>query len=201
MAITTVTLRAAVMLSVLACVGMRSVAWVLRELFHVETTKSSLSRWLMEAASQLPEGLVDGSPSEREKPKAEARLDEIFPRGWGRGCVPVVKDERGRVVATEEVEDREELRDLMAAGPPVAGLPRFLDKVWGIFKTSKNVFAARQRLLKVGAAGGGSARTRLEKAVSFLMDRLEDMIAFLRVPWLRRSSLRESGIRCPRRLE
>jgi hypothetical protein len=34
--VTTVTLRAAVLMAVLACVGLRSVAWLMRELFHVE---------------------------------------------------------------------------------------------------------------------------------------------------------------------
>ncbi|MFH2001264.1 MAG: transposase [Planctomycetota bacterium] len=104
--VTTVTLRAAVLLSVLACVGLRSVVWLMEELFHVEISKSSLGRWIEEAAGHLPdaEGMVKRLIA--DKPVCEAHLDEIFPKGWKKGCVMVIKDEHGRILATQEVEER-----------------------------------------------------------------------------------------------
>jgi hypothetical protein len=104
--VTTVTLRAAVLLAVLACVGLRSVSWLLKELFHVEVSKSSLGRWIVEAGRHLPDakGMVKRLAADR--PISEAHLDEIFPKGWGKGCVVVVKDEHGRLIATEEMQER-----------------------------------------------------------------------------------------------
>jgi transposase len=44
-----------------------------------------------------------------KKPITEAHLDEIFPRGKaGPGCVLVVRDEHGRIVASERVEKKDE---------------------------------------------------------------------------------------------
>ena len=37
---------------------------------------------------------------------SEAHLDEIFPKGWPKGCKMVIKDEHGRILATKEVEER-----------------------------------------------------------------------------------------------
>ncbi len=104
--VTTVTLRAAVLLSVLACVGLRSVVWLMEELFHVEISKSSLGRWIEEAAGHLPdaEGMVKRLIA--DKPVREAHLDEIFPKGWKKGCVMVIKDEHGRILATHETDER-----------------------------------------------------------------------------------------------
>ncbi len=98
-------------------------------------------------------------------------------------------------------EERAELRDLMAADPPVARLRGFLDKVWGIFRSSKNELGARERLGRLARRPEVQPGTRFEKAVSFLTARFDDMIAFLRVSGLKRNSLAESGIRCLRRLE
>jgi len=98
--------RAAVLLIVIAAIGFRRTAWLLRELFRVETSKSSLARWTKEVAEELP------SPDEivrilnEEKPITEGHFDEIFPRGKRSGCVLVLKDEHGRIVATEEIEER-----------------------------------------------------------------------------------------------
>lgn len=104
--VTTVTLRAAVLLSVLACVGLRSVVWLMEELFHVEISKSALGRWIEETAGHLPdaEGMVKRLIA--DKPVCEAHFDEIFPKGWRKGCVMVIKDEHGRILATHEVEER-----------------------------------------------------------------------------------------------
>ena len=104
--VTVVTLRAAVFLAVLACVGLRPVSWLLSELFHVEVSKSSLHRWIHECASKLPdaEGIV--RQLNADKSIREAHFDEIFPRGWRKGCVLVIKDEHGRIVAAQEIEKR-----------------------------------------------------------------------------------------------
>jgi len=104
--VTTTTLRAAVLLAVVACVGLRSVTWLLRELFHVRVSKSALDRWLTEAAGELPDAEGMARRLQHDRPITEAHLDEIFPRGWGKGCVVVVKDEHGRLVATEELAER-----------------------------------------------------------------------------------------------
>lgn len=104
--VTTVTLRAAVLLAVLACVGLRSVSWLLGELFHVTVSKSSLARWLHEAVAHLPDAEGMARRLQEDQPITEAHLDEIFPRAWGKGCVLVVKDEHGRIVATREVAER-----------------------------------------------------------------------------------------------
>jgi hypothetical protein len=310
--VTTVTLRAAVLMAVLACVGLRSVAWLMRELFYVEVCKSSLSRWIAEAAGHLPdaEGMVRRMAA--DKPITEAHLDEIFPRGWRRGCVMVVKDEHGRIVATQEVEERtkanvkafleqlkgwgldfrafyidgckayrqaipevypeaaiqydyfhviqnifrhlwramvrhrkdikqqskeaaepeertrlkklaerlwkhrglmfkneermseeerQELRESMAADVEVSVLRGFLCKLRGIFRDSKGERGAKQRLGKLKRRDEVKPGSGYEKAVKFLEERFEDMTTFLRSENVRRNSLAESGIRCLRRLE
>lgn len=46
-------MRAAVLL-VVAGIGYRRVAWLLEHLFHVQTSKSALHRWVEEVASELP---------------------------------------------------------------------------------------------------------------------------------------------------
>ena len=104
--VTTVTMRAVVLLAVLGCVGLRSVSWLLRELFHVVVSKSSLARWLHEAAAQLPDAEGMARQLQKERPITEAHFDEIFPRAWGKGCVLVVKDEHGRIIAAKEVTER-----------------------------------------------------------------------------------------------
>jgi len=310
--VTCVALRAAVLLAVVGCVGLRTVSWLMWELFHVETSKSALARWIEEAAAELPdaEGMVRRLTATR--PVEEAHLDEIFPRGWGRGCVMVVKDEHGRLLAAEEVEsrtnaqvevflrklqswglefkrfyidgceayrhairavypeaivqydyfhvlqniwrhlwrgmvkhrkdlkraakeakepaegkrllelakrlwakrglmfksdhrmspeERQELRDLMAVDPEVSVLRGFLEKVWGIFRDSQGELGARQRLGKLLKRAEVKPGSPYEKATSFLAERFDDMIAFLRCHGVQRNSLAESGIRCLRRLE
>lgn len=311
--VTTVTLRAAVLLSVLACVGLRTVVWLMRELFHVEISKSALGRWIEEAAGHLPDakGMVERLIADR--PVSEAHLDEIFPKGRRKKiCVVVVKDEHGRILATREMaerttdnvvaflqelkswglnfgafyidgcqaykeaiplvygeaviqydyfhiiqnifrhlwrdmvrhrrkikaeakqwfdeelsdwleelakrlwkhryllfkheermnaDERKTLRELMADDVDVSVLRKFIKKVWGIFRDSKGEAGARQRLAKLKQRSEVTEGSGFAKAVSFLTDRFDDMIAFLRVDGLKRNSLAESGIRCLRRLE
>jgi hypothetical protein len=293
-------------------VGLRSVAWLMRELFHVEVCKSSLGRRIAEAASHLPdtEGMVRRLAA--DQPITEAHLDEIFPRGWGRGCVMVVKDEHGRILATREVEERtkanvkafleqlkgwglcfhafcidgckayrqaipevypkaaiqydyfhviqnifrhlwrgmvrhrkavrqqseeavepqdkarlkklgerlwkhrglmfkseermsdeerQELRELMAADAEVSVLRGFLTNLRGIFRDSKGEKGAKQRLGRLKRRDEVKPGSAYEKAVKFLEERFEDMTTYLRNENVQRNSLAESGIRCLRRPE
>ncbi len=121
---TTTTLRAAVLLAVMAGVGLRGVCWLMGLLFHVEISKSSLDRWVKECAAQLP----DAAGMVRElvalNPITEAHFDEIFPIGQRpKKCTLVLRDEHGRIFAAEEVEERDEVT-----------VTAFLQKVksWGL---------------------------------------------------------------------
>lgn len=126
--VTTVALRAAVLLSVLGGVGLRQVVWLLSTLFHLETSKSALDRWVVEAASCLPNNQEIVTLLMEKKPITEAHFDEIFPKGKKKKKpVLVVRDEHGRILVTEEVEQRE-IKDVVL----------FLQKLkgWGlVFKT------------------------------------------------------------------
>jgi len=102
-----VLMRAAVLLLVIAGVGYRRAAWLLHQLFHVETSKSALQRWVQEIAAQLPSAEEIIRLLNQKQPITEAHFDEIFPRGTEE-CVLVLKDEHGRIVATQAVDKREE---------------------------------------------------------------------------------------------
>lgn len=104
--VTTTALRAAVLLAVLAGIGLRSVCWLLGTLFHLEVSKSALGRWIQEVASALPEREEMLRRLQADKPVTQGHLDEIFPRGWGNGCVLVLKDEHGRIIDTEAIAER-----------------------------------------------------------------------------------------------
>jgi Transposase len=97
--------RAAVLLAVVGGVGLRQVCWLLGALFHVEVSKSALDRWIVEAAAHLPDAEGMAQHLLRLKPVTEAHFDELFPRGR-KGPVLVVRDEHGRILCVEEVEDR-----------------------------------------------------------------------------------------------
>lgn len=105
--VSAVLMRAAVLLLVIAGMGYRRVAWLLAVLFHVETSKSALQRWVGEVASTLPSGDEIIGLLNAEQPIQEGHLDEIFPRGMNH-CVLVIKDEHGRILATEAVDKRDE---------------------------------------------------------------------------------------------
>lgn len=101
--------RTAVLLVVIGAIGYRRAAWLLQELFRISTSKSSLARWVKEVASQLPSKEEMVQLLNQDKPITEAHFDEIFPRGKaGPGCVLVLKDEHGRIFATERIENRDE---------------------------------------------------------------------------------------------
>lgn len=100
--------RTAVILTVIGAIGYRRVEWLLKELFQVLTSKSSLARWVKDVASKLPSKEEIVQLLDEDKPITEGHFDEIFPRGKAGGPVLVLKDEHGRVVVTEQVESRDE---------------------------------------------------------------------------------------------
>jgi hypothetical protein len=101
-----VALRAAVLLTVVGGIGLRQVCWLLDALFHLDLTKSSLDRWIEEAAAALPDAQQMAQRLLADKPVTEAHFDEIFPRGR-KGPVLVVRDEHGRILCAQEVEHRD----------------------------------------------------------------------------------------------
>lgn len=101
-----VLMRAAVLLVVVAGVGYRRAAGLLAQLFHVETSKSALCRGVEEIADSLPSGDEMIGALNHKQPITEAHFDELFPRG-SSGCVLVLKDEHGRLLATQEVDKRD----------------------------------------------------------------------------------------------
>jgi hypothetical protein len=105
--VSAVLMRAAVLLIVIAGVGYRRAAWLLQQLFHVETSKSALQRWVKEIAQQLPSANEIIQLLNQKQPITEAHFDEIFPRGTDQ-CVLVLKDEHGRIVAAQTVDKRDE---------------------------------------------------------------------------------------------
>jgi hypothetical protein len=120
---TTLALRAGVLLAVMAGVGLRTVCWLMQELFHVEVSKSSLDRWIRECAGQLPDAAEMAKILNRDKPITEGHFDEIFPKGQRpKRCTLVLRDEYGRIIAAREVEERDEatvtafLREVKAWG-------------------------------------------------------------------------------------
>jgi Transposase len=102
-----VVMRAAVLVVVIAGVGYRRAAWLLQQLFQVEISKSALQRWVEEIAAQLPSAEEIIRQLNEKLPITEAHFDEIFPRGTAQ-CVLVLKDEHGRLLATQAVDKRDE---------------------------------------------------------------------------------------------
>lgn len=102
-----VLMRAAVLLVIVAGVGVRRAQWLLEQLFHVEVSKSALHRWVGEIASQLPQPDEMIRLLHERQPIQEGHLDELFPRGTD-ACVLVLKDEYGRILTLQEVEARDE---------------------------------------------------------------------------------------------
>lgn len=106
---TVVAIRAAVLLAVMAGVGLRCVSWLMSVLFYFEVSKSSLERWVKECAAQLPNAAEMAKRLHLEKPITEAHFDEIFSKGQRpKRCTFVLRDEHGRIFATKQVEERDE---------------------------------------------------------------------------------------------
>lgn len=138
-----VLLRAAVLLVVIAGVGVRKAAWLLGQLFHVELSKSTLQRWIGEVADSLPSADEMVRRLNEDKPITEMHLDEYRPLGSNR-WVLVFKDEHGRLIGMEEVQKREEdtvkpfLRRFKTLG---LGLKRFyIDGYKAYFNSIRAVF-------------------------------------------------------------
>lgn len=102
-----VLMRAAMLLVVIAGAGYRRACWLLEHLFHVEVSKSALQRWVEEVAGQLPSADEIIRMLDAKQPITEAHFDEMFPKGTDR-CVLVLKDEHGRLLATQTVDKRDE---------------------------------------------------------------------------------------------
>ena len=105
--VSAVLMRAAVMLVVIGGAGVRKTAWLLEQLFQVVVSKSALQRWVEEVAASLPDGEELIRRLQAQLPISEAHFDELFPRGT-RSCLLVIRDEHGRIVATQAVDKRDE---------------------------------------------------------------------------------------------
>ena len=102
-----VLMRSAILLLVIAGMGFRRTSWLLKILFHVNVSKSSLQRWVGEVADEIPNrDKIIELLNEKHK-ISEGHLDEFFPLGMNH-CVLVLKDEHGRILATQKVDKRDE---------------------------------------------------------------------------------------------
>ena len=102
-----VVLRLGVFLCIIAGLGARQASWLLRVLFQVTVSKSSLDRWVDEVADALPSEDELVKLLHQQHPITHGHFDELFPLG-AQACVLVLKDEHGRIVATHEVTKRDE---------------------------------------------------------------------------------------------
>jgi len=103
-----VTMRAGVFLLIIAGMGCRKAAWLLEALFHVSVGKSSIDRWIDAVAEDVPSADAIVQELHRRQPITEGHFDGYFPRGRKDACVLVLRDEPGRIVATEEVKAEDE---------------------------------------------------------------------------------------------
>jgi hypothetical protein len=102
-----VVVRLGVFLCVIAGLGYRSASYLMKVLFQVEVSRSALARWVKEVADSLPSRSEMVKLLNEQQPITQGHFDEIFPLGTS-ACVLVLKDEHGRLVATEEVPKRDE---------------------------------------------------------------------------------------------
>jgi hypothetical protein len=102
-----VVLRLGVFLCVIAGLGTRQSAWLMGILFQVTISKSALDRWVDEVADALPSADEMVKLLHKAQPITQGHFDEIFPLGT-EACLLVLKDEHGRLVAAQEVEQRDE---------------------------------------------------------------------------------------------
>jgi len=78
----------------------------MKVLFQVEVSRSALARWVKEVADSLPSRDEMVKLLNAQQPITQGHFDEIFPLGTSR-CVLVLKDEHGRLIATEEIPKRD----------------------------------------------------------------------------------------------
>ena len=141
--VSTVLMRAAVLLLVMGGVGYRLASWLLNQLFHVDVSKSSLQRWVKEVASTLPHGNELIKQLHAVKPITEFHFDEIFPLGLQK-CVLVFKDEHGRIIDTEAIDSRDEenvktfLKRIQSLGLPIQSF--YVDGCKTYWKAIRSVF-------------------------------------------------------------
>ena len=105
--VSAVLMRAAVLLVVIAGAGYRKSSWLLAQLFQVAVSKSSLQRWVEDVAAQLPDGDAIIRRLNAKQAIHEAHFDEWYPKGIDT-CLLVVRDEHGRIVATQAVDKKDE---------------------------------------------------------------------------------------------
>jgi hypothetical protein len=101
-----VTCRLAVYLYVIAGLSSRQVSKLMKLLFHVDVSKSSIDRWVEEVANSLPSEDEIVRLMNQQLPITQGHFDELFPLG-GSACLLVLKDEHGRLVTAQEVPKRD----------------------------------------------------------------------------------------------
>jgi len=102
-----VVMRLGVFLCIIAGLGSRQTSWLMQVLFQVTVSKSAIDRWVDEVGDSLPSEDEMVKLLHKEKPITQGHFDELFPLGTDK-CLVVLKDEHGRIVATQEVEKRDE---------------------------------------------------------------------------------------------
>ena len=102
-----VVLRLGVFLCVIAGLGSRQARWLMQVLLQVSVSKSALDRWIDEVADALPSEDEMVKLLHQAPPITQGHFDEIFPLGT-QSCLVVLKDEHGRIVAAQEVKQRDE---------------------------------------------------------------------------------------------
>jgi hypothetical protein len=102
-----VALRLGVFLCIIAGLGTRKASWLMNVLFQLSVSKSSLDRWVEEVADALPSEDDRVRLLHQQQPITQGHFDELFPVGTD-ACVLVLKDEHGRLLAAQEVAQRDE---------------------------------------------------------------------------------------------
>lgn len=102
-----VVLRLGIYLYVIVGLGARQVSELMKVLFQVTISKSSIDRWVEEVADSLPAEDEIIKLMQQRLPITEGHFDEIFPLGTS-ACVLVLRDEHGRIVTAKQVAQRDE---------------------------------------------------------------------------------------------
>src|SRR5262245_29428220 len=102
-----VVMRLGVFLCIIVGLGARQASWLMRALFQVTVSKSAIDRWVDEVGASLPSEEEMIKLLHDEKAITQGHFDELFPLGTER-CLVVLKDEDGRIIATQEVAHRDE---------------------------------------------------------------------------------------------
>jgi hypothetical protein len=71
-------------------------------------SKSSIDRWIDEVTEELPSAAAIVEERNRRQLITAGPFDGFFPRGANGTCVLVVRDEHGRIIATDEVDAEQE---------------------------------------------------------------------------------------------